>query len=234
MGKPALVIMAKVPSVGGKSRLKSVLSPAQREELQWAFLKDILDKVRQIKNITVFLALTPKEQINEVKKALGGEVRIISQPDGDLGERMCLTADRLFEQGFQSVLIVGSDIPTLSPHHLTQALQALQKKAAVLGPTADGGYYLIGMSRLEKKIFAGINWGTGEVLRQTLVACQKSGLSYSLLPPLADIDRPEDLLVLQKTLTLADDSAAWFPRRTADFLNRCQLFGKEEVYENLL
>lgn len=215
MEKPALVIMAKIPSSGGKSRLGSVLTPSQREELQWAFLEDVLDKAKQVQGLATFLAITPHEQGDEVSLKLGREVRIMAQPAGDLGFRMSSMAKQLFERGYGPVLIIGTDCPTLPPAYLVQAFNLLENQSMVFGPTSDGGYYLVGLAYSENRIFQGIHWSSSEVLQQTLASCQELNLTYGLLPLLRDIDVPADLLALQKTLAEGNPQASWFPRRTA-------------------
>ncbi|MTI79556.1 MAG: glycosyltransferase [Firmicutes bacterium] len=227
MEKTALAIMAKVPSSGGKSRLATLLTSGQREELQWAFLGDILDKAHQIKGLSVFLAITPQDQADEMETKFG-EINKINQPAGDLGVRMFSVAKKLFEQGFSRVLITGTDSPTLPPDYLVQALLRLKNKPIVFGPTMDGGYYMVGLSCPESRIFKGISWGTSQVLQQTETICKDINLQYSLLPPLEDIDWPIDLLNLKRTLTKGKIRADWFPQRTANFLAKNKLVGKDE------
>lgn len=218
MQKPALVIMAKIPSSGGKSRLQELLTPRQREQLQWAFLLDILDKTQKIKEFSVFLALTPAHRVAEMVGRVGPGIKIMTQPEGDLGVRMFTVASRLFKQRYGPVLIIGTDIPTLQPYYLKQALEELQNHSVVLGPTLDGGYYLIGLSYPEQSLFEDISWSTGEVFRQTLDCCHRLKLPCGLLPPVRDIDWPADLLELAAALREENTAEDWFPHRTADFL----------------
>jgi rSAM/selenodomain-associated transferase 2 len=110
-----------------------------------------------------------------------------------------------FRKGFRKVLLFGTDIPDLSALHLTEALDALESKDVVLGPSTDGGYWLMGLKR-DADLFQGIPWGTEGVLRDTLGAARQRGLSACLLSPLRDIDRVEDL---RKFTSLHDSSGPY-------------------------
>ncbi len=113
---------------------------------------------------------------------------------GDLGERMADAFQRAFAAGAARAVIIGSDCPELSDERLSEAFSALDHSDAVLGPTPDGGYYLLGLRQLHLALFQGISWSTPAVLAQTLDAVQQQGLRYHLLPPLADIDTEADWL----------------------------------------
>lgn len=114
------------------------------------------------------------------------------QGPGSLGTRMKRAFNRAFAEGYQKVLLIGSDCPELSPEHLQAALNALDRHAVVLGPAHDGGYYLIGM-REPFPLFENIEWSTEKVLEQTLNLCQQLRLNPYLLPTLSDLDDLEDL-----------------------------------------
>ena len=107
------------------------------------------------------------------------------QPPGDLGERMAAA----FADGARA--LVGCDIPNLDAAYVEAALARLADADVVLGPTADGGYCLIAMNAPTPRLFAGIPWGSAEVLSATVQAA--APLVVRLLPPLWDVDRPEDL-----------------------------------------
>ena len=107
------------------------------------------------------------------------------QPPGDLGERMAAA----FATGARA--LVGCDIPNLDAAYVEAALARLADADVVLGPTADGGYCLIAMNAPTPRLFAGIPWGSAEVLSATVRAA--APLAVRLLPPLWDVDRPGDL-----------------------------------------
>ncbi|MDD4238275.1 MAG: TIGR04282 family arsenosugar biosynthesis glycosyltransferase [Desulfotomaculaceae bacterium] len=196
MLKPALAIMSRMPSTEGKSRLGAVLSPAQREALQWAFLEDTLDKIRPLTEFKRYLAVTPPSAGNKLAQAVGLGGQVLPQPDGNLGQRMRGIAEQLFLMGHAPVILIGTDVPALPPAYLLKALALLEQSDMVLGPACDGGYYLIGMRHMKGRVFENINWGTDTVLEKTLTICDKNKWTYRLLERLMDIDRPGDLLAL--------------------------------------
>ena len=124
---------------------------------------------------------------------LGDSARFLPQGAGDLGERMAGAFEESFCSGSSATVIIGSDCPGLSPAVITAAFARLTKTPVVLGPAHDGGYYLIGLSRPMPELFRGIPWGTDRVLADSLAVLQRQCCQPSLLGPLSDIDRPEDL-----------------------------------------
>lgn len=127
-----------------------------------------------------------------MRRWLGAGAGFKRQGSGDLGERMERAFQAAFHEGCGKVLLFGSDIPQLSSKALVQAMTHLQEKDVVLGPSRDGGYWLIGLRR-RAGLFSGIRWGTQEVLGETLAKAEGLGLSRALMEPLSDIDTPEDL-----------------------------------------
>lgn len=131
------------------------------------------------------------------------------QQGGDLGSRMRGAFLAVFEHasslvakdldGETLVVLVGSDCPAIDAAYLAAAFDVLNRGSdIVLGPANDGGYVLIGMSRFCPEIFSGVDWGSAEVLQQTLSRVKTAGYTVKLLNSLADIDRPEDLALLSQ------------------------------------
>jgi len=135
---------------------------------------------------------------------LGGDLAYAAQPSGDLGARLQQGFASAFRGRAQRVVAVGADVPELSAALLLQALAGLHEHDVVLGPAADGGYYLIGMKRDRPGLFAGIDWGTGRVCAQTRAAIARQGLSVAELPTLRDVDVPEDAAALRADPRFAD------------------------------
>lgn len=115
------------------------------------------------------------------------------QKGSDLGEKMKNAFQEVFEKGYQNVLIIGTDCPSISVDILEEAVEKLKSSDLVLGPAVDGGYYLLGMNQLHFELFQQIAWSTDQVLRQTLDLAQKLRLSVSFLKEFYDIDTLEDL-----------------------------------------
>lgn len=116
-----------------------------------------------------------------------------TQKGKDLGERMQHSFQQAFEDGYENVIIIGSDCADLTPEFINRAFEALENHQAVMGPSEDGGYYLIGMSRYYPFLFEEKNWSHHSVFQDTLKQMEGNSISYHLLPVLNDIDSESDL-----------------------------------------
>jgi len=119
-------------------------------------------------------------------------LQLFPQRGGDLGERMCAAMFSAMDRVGDRVVLVGTDIPQITSNHINAAFDALDRHDVVLGPSADGGYWLVGLRRKDD-IFQQVTWGTETVLSQTLAEARKLGLRVTCLPKLNDIDTPSDL-----------------------------------------
>lgn len=133
--------------------------------------------------------------------------RITPQADGDLGEKMNSYFETAFAHGAKQVVLIGSDSPLLMPQHISQAFAALASSEVVLGPTNDGGYYLVGAANSSPPIFENINWSTPSVWKQTISRLNSAKLSYSTLPPQIDVDDYADLKQLFDSMTAAHQTS---------------------------
>ena len=115
------------------------------------------------------------------------------QYGNDLGARMLNSFSDQFKMGYSRLIIIGTDCPDLNSELLLNAFNALESHDIVIGPAADGGYYLLGMSKLYPELFEGVEWSTSEVYGQTVDIISKLGLSFSLMPVLRDLDNEDDL-----------------------------------------
>ncbi len=122
-----------------------------------------------------------------------GVDRVVAQGSGSLGLRLQRQLLRGCREGAAAVVLIGSDLPALAAEDLLEALRALEHRALVLGPAADGGYWLIGRRRATPQLFTGIDWGSDRVLAQTLELAGQAGLDAALLAERHDLDRPADL-----------------------------------------
>lgn len=181
-----LVVFARAPEPGRcKTRLGASLGDAAALRLHGAFVEDACALGAGIaERLVLAVAGDPQHP-----GFAGLSVERLAQGDGDLGQRM----DRALALG-GAVCIVGSDAPTLPRAHLVEAFQRLADADVVLGPSTDGGYWLIGARRPVPELFEGIAWGTPAVLPETLR--RLSGLRAALLPFHYDVDDAEDLALL--------------------------------------
>jgi len=129
----------------------------------------------------------------------------------------------LKKQSFRKILIIGSDLPTLPISHLQQALELLRQHDVVIGPSLDGGYYLIGISQQIPPIFDGIPWSTERVFVMTMEKILKAKLSCGLLPFWHDVDRPEDLRFLSLHLDLLQQEGQRIAPRTYKILESIRM-----------
>jgi hypothetical protein len=117
-----------------------------------------------------------------------GKIPLYSQQGVDLGERMCNAVKLLFNKGYEKVSLIGADSPDLPLPFITEAFEKLDSYDLVIGPSEDGGYYLISMNKPFDTIFKDINWGHDNVLKDTVSKAKAAGISYFLLPQWYDID----------------------------------------------
>lgn len=122
------------------------------------------------------------------------------QAQGDLGTRLTQAMDRAHAEGARKIVIIGTDCPDLNEEHLQTAFSMLDEFDAVLGPAHDGGYYLIGMSEPQPRLFEAIPWSTGDVFATTLQRANEAGSSLGTLPPLADVDESADVAQAETAL----------------------------------
>lgn len=117
-----------------------------------------------------------------------------AQATGDLGERMSAAFAKSFDAGAQRVVIIGSDLPTITAQRMAEAFTTLATHDAVIGPTTDGGYYLLGLRSRIPGLFTSMPWSTPDLLRSTLAYLDVHAYTYRLLPEECDIDTGDDLL----------------------------------------
>lgn len=216
----ALVIMAKAPVPGEvKTRLCPPLSFDHAAELYSCMVRDRILQVIRFHELRVFLALPYAVDPEQAAKLACG-LEVVTQRGEGLGERLQSSAEAVFRMGYSRVLLADSDSPTLPSHYISQALSMLQETPgqAVLGPTIDGGYYLIGLSAPCAELFRDIPWSTPSVLNCTLQRAAEAGVKVSLLPEWYDVDTGGDLIRLREDLrgpaaSAAPRTAAWMAAR---------------------
>ena len=191
----ALVILTKAPQPGqSKTRLVPPLSYTEAADLARALLLDQLQNIATFDGARLFIAFTPETAAGFFEGFIAQGFTCFAQRGQSLGERMSHAFEHLFASGFENIILIGSDLPTLSVKFFQQAYAELEKSAdVVLGPSADGGYYLIGMNRMITAIFDDIAWSSADVLCQTIQKLDDLGLKHELLSEWYDIDTAKDL-----------------------------------------
>jgi rSAM/selenodomain-associated transferase 1 len=207
---PVLAVLTRAPSSGGKTRLFASLGLPSDPALLDALLLDTLDGAAA-PGVRRVVAVTPAGGCDEVRRIVGN-VGVMPQPDGNLGQRMRALMAALFAGGAPAVALIGSDLPHLTPAVIAEAfaLASRHPDALVLGPAADGGYYLIAAQRLPD-VFSGIDWGSARVRLQTEQAAAANGLRVHHLQTMSDVDSVDDLRRAAAS-GRARRTAAWLAR----------------------
>lgn len=196
--KTALLVFTKTPVPGQvKTRLLSVMDAPRAAAIQADLLQRTLEMARRSAVDDIELWCTPTTQ-HPVLRDL--EVRfsltLRTQAGAGLGERMCFAMEQTL-RNYRHVVLIGSDCMDLAASDIDIAIEQLAAgNDVVLGPALDGGYYLVGLSRLYRQLFADIEWGTDKVLQATRERVAQLGLKLHELPVRRDLDRPEDLAYL--------------------------------------
>ncbi len=179
-----VAIFTKWPAPGrAKTRLIPTLGPDGAARLHARLVEQTLAVVRA--SGLAFEVRVTGAALPEFIQWLGDDVTIIDQGEGDLGARLARVP--------APTLLIGADAPDLTAWHLRAAASALERAPAVIGPAADGGYWLLGLSCIMPHLFTSMPWGTDAVAAETIARLTAAGVAPVILPTLHDCDRPEDL-----------------------------------------
>ncbi len=214
--RAALIVFAKLPEPGAvKTRLTTLLTPTEAAHLYEAFLHDSLDAYGHLE-ADVRLYLAPSETPVPEGFAPDG-VSVHAQRGKGLGARMLNAFVETFVAGYECVVIIGTDHPTLPLAFVECGFEELNAPLSiVLGPSDDGGYYLLGMNEVYPRLFEGMAYSHPNVFVQTLERAEATGAAVSVLPAWYDVDTPDALRRL--IADLASDEAVNAPRRTRELL----------------
>lgn len=193
-----LLWFVKHPASGRvKTRLAQTLGAETATRLYRAFVADMRILIEE-SGLPVWVCHDPSHSETAYRRWLDTHWPLLPQQGQDLGQRMAHAFQTAFGLGYGSAILMGSDLPDLPPEFLEQAVRALQEHKMLLGPTADGGYYLIAF-RSEAFLtpaFHNISWSSPHVLNQTLSACRQAGCHPHLLEQWWDVDSEQDLKLL--------------------------------------
>jgi rSAM/selenodomain-associated transferase 1 len=218
--------MTKAPRAGQvKTRLIPPLTPAEAAELNRCFLRDTASAIAQAPadlacGVAVF---TPPGAEPDYAGILPGDFHLVTQREGSFGERLIAAAEDLFQIGFAALCLIDSDSPTVPGECYGRAANLLSAKGdrVVLGPSDDGGYYLIGLKSLHRRLFEDIEWSTARVLEQTIARANELNLPVELLATGYDVDDAATLRRLRDDL-LGNNarSTTTVAPNTREFLSR--------------
>jgi len=236
-GLCALAVMTKAPQAGRvKTRLVPPLTPEEAAELNKCFLRDtaaaISSACRQppvsdahashsqaasaARGIAVY---TPVGAESAYYDILPADFSLLPQRGDRFGERLYFAVEDLFKCGFKTVCLIDSDSPTVPAENFAEAVELLNthQDSVVLGPSDDGGYYLIGVKKPHRHLFEQIDWSTERVLDQTIQRATEVGLEIQLLPTGYDVDDSTSLQRLCNDV-MADTTASGIAPHTREFL----------------
>ena len=202
-----LIVFARYPEAGKtKTRLIPALGSDGAAEIQRLMAGHVLNQCRTLRKHRPLLIDVQYDGGNRdlMETWLGREFSYTPQDKGDLGSRMFGAFSRAFRSGAHRIVLVGTDCPGITEEVLQSAFEGLGDADVVLGPTHDGGYYLISLHRPVRDLFVAMPWGTDKVLGKTKEAAERLGLSVRLLKRLTDVDRPEDLSVWEEIQRKSD------------------------------
>jgi len=189
-----LIIFMKAPRLGTvKTRLQPQLTAEQSLTLYRAMGEDLVAKFRGAAEFDLQIYFWPPESEEEIRQWLGNDMAFFAQEEGDLGWKMLRAFAHAFQQGYRKAVIIGSDLPTLDQSRIKEAFRQLETHDAVLGPTDDGGYYLVALKTLHPELFADVSWSTEQVFAQTMENARRANLQITLLKKEADLDTFPDV-----------------------------------------
>lgn len=224
-GRCALAVMAKAPKAGRvKTRLSPPLDSQQAAALNIAFLRDTIACLKEVETAAeanVIISYTPVGEEANFAGIVPNDVPLVSQRGEGFGERLLHTTEDLFAAGFRAVCLIDSDSPTVPTGAYIEAVESLltNEDCTVLGPSDDGGYYLIGVNALHPRLFEDIAWSTAIVAEQTLQRAQEIDLPVYSLPTWFDVDDRQTLTRLYRELLGSESGCECFAATyTSDYL----------------
>ncbi len=201
MARPALFVFAKAPVAGAvKTRLQPTYTAAQAAEIAAVLIRETLALAVANWDGPIYLSTTPTTShplFTELASRYAVSVR--AQSGADLGARMN-EAIAYGVEHHNAAAVIGCDVPHCPGTILARANRWLSAGRHVFGPATDGGYYFVGLTRAHPALFVDINWGGADVWTATQKRLAALKLGYELLPPLRDVDTPEDLRDAARTL----------------------------------
>ncbi|MGD9891112.1 MAG: TIGR04282 family arsenosugar biosynthesis glycosyltransferase [Dehalococcoidia bacterium] len=192
----ALVFMVKWPEPGrAKTRLSPPLSPAAAANLARAFLLDTLAEAARA-DADRWLAFAPAAAASSFRSLVGRGIGLIEAETADLGGALDRAQRAALATGYRRVALIAADLPHLDAGRYADAFAALSRADVAVGPSSDGGYYLLAAEQPTPSLFEGVTWGTASVYQETLQRAGESSLSIAEIATCDDVDIAPDLVWL--------------------------------------
>lgn len=190
-------MLGRWPEIGrSKTRLAAAIGGAAAHKVYRQLLRRCVANARMACSLphrkSIFF-VDPPERVKVMTDWLGGDQVVYPQVEGDLGRKMKAAAAHAFDAGAEAVIVMGSDCPHLTPARIDRAFDRLASHKVVIGPSNDGGFYLLGLSEMVPELFKPLQWGSDRVLKATQNRCERLGIEPAMLETLHDVDRVSDL-----------------------------------------
>lgn len=214
MNKQAYILFTRIPTLGKvKTRLAKTIGNQSATEVQAMMLEDLYRRLADLPKagIDVFIAYSDEQAPAAFLKTIPSDSHSFLQSGKTIGERMWRAMEHVFALGYEQVILTGSDLPELSTELIEQAFKQL--KEVVIGPSKDGGYYLIGSCRkidLRPIFLSDLKWGKNSVLEETLLLLKDYQVSQ--VAALQDIDEEKDLREVSHKLSKDSQLKKWLAK----------------------
>ncbi|MGA8262806.1 MAG: TIGR04282 family arsenosugar biosynthesis glycosyltransferase [Ignavibacteriaceae bacterium] len=189
-----VITFCKYPVEGKvKTRIAKTMGNEFAVKLYTMFAEHTFRELLKTDSVFPYLFFYGDDERKKIKEWAGSEFLFEPQEGNELGDKMYNAFKKVIDRGSTKTIIIGTDIPDMSSDIIRKAMQTLDNSDVVIGPSNDGGYYLLGMKKLYRSLFTGIEWSSNSVLRVTLEKVNALNLSYSILPEFIDIDTENDI-----------------------------------------
>ncbi|MCA1575803.1 MAG: TIGR04282 family arsenosugar biosynthesis glycosyltransferase [Acidobacteria bacterium] len=227
---PVIIVMVKAPLPGfAKTRLTPPLTESDAAALSLCFVQDVVTSALTV-SPNLIVAFTPADGRSVLEPVLPKNLLWLEQKGAHLGERLDSTTNHAHDLGFSPIIVLGADSPTLPPSLIENALHVLTSGAAeiVLGPTTDGGYYLIGFRNPDSAVLRNVTWSSPLTFEQTVRNIKQLGLRRFTLPLSYDVDTFADLKFLANELRTDPDAQSRAPQTYRWVLDHASLLNKTD------
>jgi uncharacterized protein len=224
--KTLIIILTKYPEAGKvKSRLARSIGEEKASKIYEALLWDNWHNAK-ISDQQIRLEYSPPEAKYKFKKMFGDDAQLHLQEGKDIGWRMANAFDNCWQQRFDAAILIGGDVPDIFHTSFSEALDSLKKHDIVIGPSTDGGYYLIGFQRksFDYKFFQNIDWSTNRVFEQTSKIIRNTNNKLYLIEKRNDLDTFDDV----KEFLESNKASSWIAEKIHNILE-CEVSCEDKV-----
>ncbi|EJO5345977.1 TIGR04282 family arsenosugar biosynthesis glycosyltransferase [Clostridium botulinum] len=216
-----LIIMTRIPvPYKTKTRLMEIFTGQQCADIHKCFLKDIFDMCEILKDsIDIYITYSDEGDFSIIEPSIPNFAKVFPQSGKDIGEKMKNAVGYVLNKGYKKVILIGSDIPEIQSRDILKAFDILEYKDLCFGPTLDGGYYLVGMKKLNEVVFKNdIKWGDKSVFYSTMELLNKQNLTVDFVGKYEDMDTKEDIKNLVYRLNCKLNKYDIIPKNTKEYL----------------